>query len=512
MKKCLSPQPIRNSVLVGTSYRAGVAILFALTLALVSCHTQRIDKENVLSYIDQRAEKLKKEILSSPSSVSPTGTIYYASSSEGNDTFDGLSPERPVKSLQKVSELPLKEGDAVLFRRGDTFRGCVKTHAGCTYSAYGKGPKPRLYGSPCDAAVEGEWKETDTKDVWAFSLPYPHDIGTLVFDEGKKGCAKKVMKVRHEDGTTTHIETGEPFSTYRDLHTDLEFWHDYQETGTVYLCSTEGNPAKRFQSIELLVKTHILYAQDGISVDNLCLKYCGAHGIGAGTVSSLDVTYCELGWIGGSIQGESLFGRNCPTRFGNAIEIYGGCGHFHVDHCYIYEVYDAGITHQFSSGGTNDIRMEDVSYTNNLVENCVYAIEYFVGKPNDESTTRYMKNIRIQDNILRRAGAGWGSQRPDKGTPAILKSWGHYNRASDFIVEHNILSQSNFHLLNVAADSAAWLPRFRGNLYVQKLNAKGGELGVGNKSIPYDSHFPDVIQELFGEEEGTFIFLDEEEK
>lgn len=486
--------------------------LLALSLILTSCHTQKIDKENVLSYIDQRAEKLKKEILSSKSSVPKTGTVYYASSSEGNDSFDGLSPEHPVQSLQKVSELPLKEGDAVLFRRGDVFRGYVKTHAGCTYSAYGKGQKPRLYGSPCDAAKEGTWKETDTKNVWAFSLPFPNDIGTLVFDEGKGGCAQKVMKVRHEDGTTTHIETGEPFSSYRDLHTDLEFWHDYQGTGTVYLCSTKGNPAERFKSIELLVKTHILYAQDGISVDNLCLKYCGGHGIGAGTVSSLRVAFCELGWIGGSIQGESLFGRNCPTRYGNAIEIYGGCEHFKVDHCYIYEVYDAGITHQFSSGGTNDIRMEDVSYTNNLVEDCVYAIEYFVGKPADEKTTRYMKNIRIQDNILRRAGYGWGSQRPDKGTPAVLKSWGHYNCASDFLVENNIISQSKFFLLNVAADSADWLPQFRGNLYVQEKDEKGGELGEGNKRYPYDEQFPALLKKLFGEEEGTFIYLDSPQK
>ena len=470
--------------------------LLVLSLILTSCHTQKIDKENVLSYIDQRAEKLKKEILSSKSSVPKTGTVYYVSASEGNDSFDGLSPEHPVQSLQKVSELPLKEGDAVLFRRGDVFRGCVKTHAGCTYSAYGKGQKPRLYGSPCDAAKEGTWKETDTKNVWAFSLPFPNDIGTLVFDEGKGGCAQKVMKVRHEDGTTTHIETGEPFSSYRDLHTDLEFWHDYQETGTVYLCSTKGNPAERFKSIELLVKTHILYAQDGISVDNLCLKYCGGHGIGAGTVSSLCVSYCELGWIGGSIQGESLFGRNCPTRYGNAIEIYGGCEHFKVDHCYIYEVYDAGITHQFSSGGTNDIRMEDVSYTNNLVEDCVYAIEYFVGKPADEKTTRYMKNIRIQDNILRRAGYGWGSQRPDKGTPAVLKSWGHYNCASDFLVENNIISQSKFFLLNVAADSADWLPQFRGNLYVQEKDEKGGELGEGNMRYPYNEEFPTLMKRI----------------
>lgn len=484
-------------------------ILLLPLFVLASCVSQDKTSEKVLSRIDRKAEKLKTEILISQSSVLSAKTTYYVSSSEGNDDNDGLSPERPIQTLQKVNSLSLEEGDAVLFRRGDLFRGCVRTHEGCTYSAYGKGPKPRLYGSPCNAAREGEWKETDQKNVWAYSIPLTQDVGTLVFDEGEQGCAMKVMKVHHDDGSTTHIETGEPFADYRDLHRDLDFWHDYQESGIVYLCSVEGNPAERFEDIELLVKTHIIYAKSGITVDNLCLKYCGAHGIGAGTLTSLDVSNCEIGWIGGSIQAENIFGRNHPTRYGNAIEIYGGCGHFSVDHCYIYQVYDAGITHQYSSGGTNDIVMEDVSYTNNLVEDCVYAIEYFVGKPSDDSASRYMRNIRIEDNILLRAGEGWGSQRPDKETPALLKSWGHYNRASDFVVERNIFAISTHNLLNVAADSVEWLPRFKGNLYVQTSNGKGGQLGVGNKPYAYDEAFPDVMKNLFGEEKGTFVQLPE---
>ena len=477
-----------------------------LVLVLGSCAAQRDDDAKVLSHIDRQAEKLKKSILTSQSGVPSLGTVYYASSSTGSDDNDGLSPEHAVKSLEKVSSLPLKAGDAVLFRRGDVFRGCVRTHEGCTYSAYGKGAKPRLYGSPCNAAAEGTWTETDQKGVWAYDMPLKNDVGTLVFDEGAKGCAMKVMKVRHEDGSTTHVETGEPFADYHDLHRDLDFWHDYMGTGTVYLCSTEGNPSERFDDIELLVKTHIFYAQSGVSIDNLCLKYCGGHGIGAGTVTSLDIAYCEMGWIGGSIQAENLFGRNMPTRYGNAIEIYGGCGHYSVDHCYIYQVYDAGITHQYSSGGTNDIVMEDVTYSNNLVEDCVYAIEYFMGKPSDEQTERVMRRVHIHDNILLRAGSGWGSQRPDKETPALLKSWGHYNRASDFVVENNIFAESTHNLLNVAASKAEWLPRCNGNTYVQGLNAKGGELGVGNKPYRYDSQFPGVMKELFGED-GVFVVL-----
>ena len=64
---------------------------------------------------------------------------------------------------------------------------------------------------------------------------------------------------------------------------------------------------------------------NGAHIDNLCLKYGDCHGVGSGTNEGLTITNCEFGWIGGSIQGESIFGRNHPTRFGNAVEIYGGC-------------------------------------------------------------------------------------------------------------------------------------------------------------------------------------------
>ena len=34
------------------------------------------------------------------------------------------------------------------------------------------------------------------------------------------------MMIHEEDGSTLHIETREPFASYRDLKRDLEFYHD----------------------------------------------------------------------------------------------------------------------------------------------------------------------------------------------------------------------------------------------------------------------------------------------
>lgn len=46
----------------------------------------------------------------------------------------------------------LKSGDAVFFERGGLWRGYLDCAEGVTYSAYGQGEKPRIYGSPENGA------------------------------------------------------------------------------------------------------------------------------------------------------------------------------------------------------------------------------------------------------------------------------------------------------------------------------------------------------------------------
>ena len=318
---------------------------YALTLALMllccNLSAQSVQREadsHAIAKVDRAAERMKHHILNSATDVKPLGAVYYVSA-EGDDANDGLSPQTPLRTLAKVNELELKPSDGVMFRRGDVWRGSISTREGVTYSAYGRGAKPRIYGSPCDAAVEGRWVATDTPNVYMYDGEISSDVGTLVFNGGEAVCAFKVMKVLRNGLPALHIETGEEFESYRDLKRDLDLYHDYRGAKRIYLCSTEGNPSERFSSIELLTHGHIIYGNNGVHIDNLCLKYCGSHAIGSGTTKGLKVTNCEIGWIGGSIQFENPTGA--PTRFGNAVEIYGGCEDFTIDNCYVYQVYDA---------------------------------------------------------------------------------------------------------------------------------------------------------------------------
>ncbi len=431
--------------------------------------------------VDRAADKLKAEILSAASRYEVKGTTYFVSN-DGDDSNDGLSEKTPFKSLNKVNGTSFKPGDVVLFRRGDLWRGQIRTRDGVTYSAYGKGEKPRLYGSPFDAAVTGEWIPADAPDVYVFSIKLTDDVGTLVFNHGADSCAYKVIKKLIYSGDTFHIETGEHFENYYDLHRDLDFYHDPM-TGNLYLCSTKGNPAARFKSIELLTKGHCfrVYNNTEVTIDNFCIKYTGSHGIGASNIGRLTVTNCEIGWIGGSIQKEnpapsdpSKWSR--PTRYGNGIEIWGGCDYYLVDHNYIYQVYDAGMTHQW--GGTYKANHLNVTYSNNLVERCVYALEYFLS-PNKQTGECYlMKNILVKNNILRMSGDySWGYQRSNRDSPAVIKAWSNRgNRSENFRIKGNIIDRGNPCLLDVHAGKKEWMPECEGNIYIQDKGVPVGSI------------------------------------
>ena len=122
--------------------------------------------KEILAQIDKKARQLKEEILSMPDSEDFAGAVYYVSA-DGDDGNDGLSPENAWKTLAKVSSFDFCEGDAVRFRRGDVFRGCVKTRAGVKYCAFGEGKKPKLYGSEKNLADPALWELYDSeKNIW----------------------------------------------------------------------------------------------------------------------------------------------------------------------------------------------------------------------------------------------------------------------------------------------------------------------------------------------------------
>ncbi|MBE6705686.1 MAG: hypothetical protein E7583_10505 [Ruminococcaceae bacterium] len=459
--------------------------------------------------IDIKAEELKNEILTSKSDYSEAyGNIYYVSEN-GDDNNEGLSPETPLKTLEKASSLDLLPGDAVLFKRGETFRGTLKGKQGVIYSAYGEGKKPVITNSLRNYADPDIWEETEVKNVYKLTIPLTNDVGVIVFNEGEAWSEKRI-KGRPEF----------PQGGLENLDVDLSMWHDIpkplEETGYVYLRCDKGNPGRIYDSIEIATRKNIASCAKDVTYDNIAFKYGGAHGIGAGTVEGLTVRYCEFGWIGGS-----WFRTDILSRYGNAIEIYGGCRNYICDHNYIYQIYDAGITHQCKNP-KGDILMCDIKYNCNLVEDTTYSIEYFLtfADPNaleegEALGKRYMKNVEMCGNILRRSGYGFGDQRPDKSRAAHIKGWNHDNPAMNYTIHDNIFDTSKYMLLHIGAAHHKYLPKLWNNTYVSGSDEKAsfGEYGDFTKDaderiykmINYDESFEKDIEELVCEDGSIFV-------
>ncbi len=82
---------------------------------------------------------------------------YYVSSTSGNDTNDGQSPEKAWQHLSKIfvksfSKDAFQPGDSIRLKRGDQWDGQIRLQAHgtaekpITLGAYGEGPKPLIYG------------------------------------------------------------------------------------------------------------------------------------------------------------------------------------------------------------------------------------------------------------------------------------------------------------------------------------------------------------------------------
>ena len=105
--------------------------------------------------------------------------IYYIDNLNGDNSFDGLSPERPKK---EYTDITLAEGDTLLFKRGSFYRDKLYAVPYVSYGAYGEGEKPTFCGST-DVSLASDWVETEIENVWKCVKPIPGDVGNMVFND-----------------------------------------------------------------------------------------------------------------------------------------------------------------------------------------------------------------------------------------------------------------------------------------------------------------------------------------
>ncbi len=490
-----------------------------------SAGNQKIAEYDIVE--KQRIEEIRSTPSMSLSHI--TGKILYVSESDGSDDNDGLSPDTPLKTPQKARVLSTR-GDAVLFKRGDLWRTKFSAKAGVTYSAYGEGDKPVFSGSPEDGADPDKWflvhEDTETGAlIWQYAnSDILSDVGTIVFNGGE-GYAQRSFPSCIGDKFYVR-NTSDVLYDYREqLSFNLNFVHlansslatsggievinlDFAR-GPLYLRCDNGNPGKVFESIEFCTRGNVISGAVDTVFDNLCVQYGGSHGIGCGTVGDIVFTNCEIRWIGGSMQKYDVrSGVGFAAPFGNGIEVYGGCDSYLIENCLVYQCYDAGITHQFSGASAGECFEDNVTYRNNVITDCVYNIEYFLSAEKDKPlTARRGKNILFEGNLLRRAGFGFGSHRPDLYNQRCIRSGTSRNEFENFVIRNNVLDRAVQELAQTFTSYEATAPKYEGNVYIQ---------GVGNGLFhhstgitkPADFFAQYNIQTILGDSQGIFYFTE----
>ena len=465
------------------------------------------------------AEAIKQEILSNTDSLKCEKTAYYVSNN-GDDANDGLTPQTAWATLNKVNGANLKRGDGVYFERGGLWRGQLWAQEGVIYSAYGEGEKPKIYASPENGADPTKWSLLEgTNNIWVYYMDM-RDCGALVFDNDESFAVK--VAPRYVNGYLSTVNKGEPFDVRTELSEDLMFfseadsvlyngvpfsyevmdWCDRNEypdvVGTLYLRCDKGNPGEVFNSIEFMVRDNIVIPECDTVFNNLCLKYTGFHGIYG--YSGFDVSFCEIGWIGGSPQ---FYDENgIPVCAGNAVECGGNYDHFSVTDCYIYQCYDAGVSHQLPS---ESALMQNITYARNVITHTDAAVEVFY-----YPETCKAENILIADNYFLYSGYGWfmGILGKDNYWGAAYQGHNYPNVSENFRMENNVFYLSTGPLISTAAAKEN-RPVLNGNTYVQHPGGILAQWPMGDEydefgvmKYPYSDKAADYVRDILGDKNG----------
>lgn len=100
----------------------------------------------------------------------PVQSATYYLANTGSDNADGKTPTTAWQTINKINTIKLVEGDIVLFKRGDVFRGEInsnKSPKNITFSAFGEGDRPVIAGS----VQIGNWQQSARNAaIWETNL------------------------------------------------------------------------------------------------------------------------------------------------------------------------------------------------------------------------------------------------------------------------------------------------------------------------------------------------------
>lgn len=461
--------------------------------------------EQFLSDLEDLRNDLYDMIAYNTKSLDVSGTKYYVSTS-GDDNNDGLSPETAWSSLEKVANADLQEGDGVYFKRGDLWRGSVPCRSGITYTAYGEGRKPRIYSS-YDATNPDLWVKTDVENIWVYDVTLSDmDIGVIVFNNGESYANKKPTRAKLEN-ELDFCYTG-PVSDEEEEDIDNK----------VYLYSSNGNPAKIFEQIELSRKDgnfKIKSTSHDIRLNNLECFY-GQDFFFAADLKNIELSYCVFAWQGGHYY--PARGKGDRRRYGGGGGCWHGCDTVLVHHCFFTQQFDCSCTPQFG-GSLSDHSpaiFKDFKYYDNLVEYCEWSFEYYNGQT--DSLENKFDGLYLGYNFMRKCGYGFGDKH---GSSRHIRSGSSVNPCYNSLFESNIFDRARYLSIDICSRTERirrvndspydvnydTLQKLKNNIYIEPKNKHYADINL--ISYNFNQAAQITLKKLGVEENSIFIFAPE---
>ena len=317
------------------------------------------------------------------------------------------------------------------------------------------------------------WTE-ESENLWVCAESISKDAGIVVFNEGSFMGYKKPEKSQ--------------------LSQNGDFWYD--STNQKIYMYMEKNPTSAYKSIEIGTNDMLvtITGKNNVTIENLCLKNTGGHGIYIEKDSSnVTIRGCEIGFIGGSY----LSGT---TRYGNGIEIWKAATNVLMEYNWVYQIYDSGLTTQ----GAGEYIVKDITMRKNLIEYCgMGSFEYFLAGAWEVCRG---ENVIFADNICRFAGYNWaGEQRPDKVSKHIRSDYSCPNAIFNFQIKNNIFDQSAVDLIGIGGTAVTLTdipqnpaPVMSGNRYAQNANGGFGTY-FQRTNVVFDNYIDYFIENNLGD-------------
>ena len=359
----------------------------------------------------------------------------YVSSSLGNDSYSGLSIEKPVKTIA----LALTKGDTILLKANDVFysKGIVLKKK--FLSRYNKGKNPVICGYK--RIIKPKWVMMG-RNIWRINLAEDNYTGVNL---GGSSRSNNIGCLHEYDKDIIH---GRKVQHKSELKDNWDIWQTdrfdkdtpAEEFDKLYLYF-EDNPNKL--KLEFSI-TDIAISMENASIDGVDFK---GYGFGISAKSNTLIRNVGIDAIGGRIQ----MGAKGFTCYGNGIEFWLGVQDCLVEKCIISRCYDSGCTIQGMSAPAENIR-----FINNIIVDCCQGWEDYIS---NEDQNVVFTNCVFENNLVLNSGktTGFGYTKGRFKYCHVLGN--NYKGNKGMIMRNNTFVGGNFYC------SGAYKGEYKSNIW-----------------------------------------------